>query len=103
VSPCPGGAARTWPRRSSPGIAASVSTSTVRRRLAEDAIKPWRYQSWIFITDPNFAAKASRVLDLYDRVWDGKRLSANDYVISADEKTSMQARCHPSMPRARPG
>ena len=58
------------------GIAASVSTSTVRRWLAEDAIKPWQYQSWIFITDPNFAAKAARVLDLYDRVWDGKPLSA---------------------------
>ena len=82
------------------GIAESVSTSTVRRWLAEDAIKPWQYQSWIFITDPNFAAKAARVLDLYDRVWDGKPLSANDYVISADEKTSIQARCrcHPSMP-----
>jgi len=82
------------------GIAASVSTPTVRRWLAEDAIKPWQYQSWIFITDPNFAAKAARVLDLYARVWDGKPLSANDYVISADEKTSIQARCrcHPSMP-----
>ena len=81
------------------GIAASVSTSTVRRWLGEDAIKPWQYQSWIFITDPSFAAKAARVLDLYDRVWDGKPLSANDYVISADEKTSIQARCrcHPSM------
>jgi hypothetical protein len=81
------------------GIAESVSTSTVRRWLAEDAIKPWQYQSWIFITDPSFAAKAARVLDLYDRVWDGNPLSANDYVISADEKTSIQARCrcHPSM------
>ena len=79
------------------GIVASVSTSTVRRWLAEDAIKPWQYQSWIFITDPHFATKAARVLDLYDRVWDAKPLSENDYVISADEKTSIQARCrcHP--------
>jgi len=30
-------------------------------------------QSWIFITDPNFAAKAARVLDLYARVWTGNR------------------------------
>jgi hypothetical protein len=82
------------------GIARSVSTSTIRRWLGEDAIKPWQYQSWIFITDPNFAAKAARVLDLYNRVWDGKPLSANDYVISADEKTSIQARCrcHPHLP-----
>ncbi len=74
--------------------------SPVRRWLAEDAIKPWQYQSWIFITDPNFATKAARVLDLYDRTWDGKPLSQNAYVISADEKTSIQARCrcHPSVP-----
>ena len=82
------------------GIAASVSTSTVRRWLGQDAIKPWQYQSWIFITDPDFAAKAARVLALYNGVWDGKPLSANDYVISADEKTSIQARCrcHPCLP-----
>ena len=53
-----------------------------------------------FITDPDFAAKAQRVLDLYDRTWDGKPLGRNDYVISADEKTSIQARCrcHPTLP-----
>jgi len=40
------------------------------------------------------------VLNLYDRVWDGKPLGPNDYVISADEKTSIQARCrcHPTLP-----
>jgi len=61
---------------------------------------PWQYQSWILITDPNFAATAAPVLDLYAQVWDGDPLSANDYVISADEKTSIQARCrcHPSTP-----
>ena len=82
------------------GICASISTATVRRWLSEDALKPWQYRSWIFITDPDFAAKANRVLDLYDRVWDGKPLGGNDYVISADEKTSIQARCrcHPTLP-----
>ncbi len=80
-------------------IAASVSVSSVRRWLSEDAVKPWQHQSWIFISDPNFAAKATRVLDLYARVWEGKALTARDYVISADEKTSIQARCrcHPSL------
>ncbi len=84
----------------STGICASVSNSTVRRWLSEDALKPWQHQSWIFITDPNFAAKAARVLDLYARTWDGKPLGTNDYVISADEKTSIQARCrcHPTLP-----
>ena len=82
------------------GICASISASTVRRWLSEDALKPWQYQSWIFITDPDFAVKAQRVLDLYDRTWDGKPLGRNDYVISADEKTSIQARCrcHRTLP-----
>ena len=54
-------------------LVASVSASTVRRWLAEDSIKPWRYRSWIFPRDPAFAVKAGRVLDLYARVWDGHR------------------------------
>lgn len=84
------------------GICASISPTTVRRWLFEDALKPWQYRSWIFITDPDFAAKAQQVLDLYDRTWNGKPLGDNDYVISADEKTSIQARCrcHPAL---RPG
>ena len=30
------------------------------------------YQSWIFISDPDFEGKAQRVLDLYAQVWGGK-------------------------------
>lgn len=74
------------------GIVASISGATVWRWLSADAIKPWLYRSWIFPRDPNFAQKAARVLDLYQGLWQGKRLRANDYVISADEKTSIQAR-----------
>ena len=82
------------------GICESISPSTVRRWLSEDALKPWQFQSWIFITDSNFEPKAQRVLDLYQRMWDGKPLGCRDYVISADEKTSIQARCrcHPTLP-----
>ncbi|MFJ2722719.1 IS630 family transposase [Streptomyces sp. NPDC087437] len=78
---------------------ASVSTSTVRRWLDQDAIKPWQHRSWIFITDPDFRPKAARVLDLYARNWHGARIGADEYVISADEKTSIQARCrcHPTL------
>jgi hypothetical protein len=85
------------------GICAAVSAPTVRRWLAEDAIKPWQHQSWIFIRDPDFAEKAARVLDLYQRRWQDRRLDAREYVISADEKTSIQARCrcHPSLPPGR--
>jgi hypothetical protein len=45
-----------------------------------------------FPRDPNFAANAGPVLDLYERIWEGGPLGANDFVISADEKTSIQAR-----------
>lgn len=73
-------------------IVASISGATVWRWLSSDAIKPWTYRSWIFPRDPDFAEKAGRVLDLYQGVWNNKQLSADDYVISADEKTSIQAR-----------
>src|SRR5260370_1334188 len=71
------------------GIAGAISASTVRRILAADTIKPWQYRSWLFIRDPDFAAKATRVLDLYARVWDGVPLTGDEYVISSDEKTSI--------------
>lgn len=76
-----------------------MSASTVRRWLGQDTLKPWQYRSWIFITDPDFRPKAERVLDLYARTWQGKRLGDDEYVISADEKTSIQARCrcHPTL------
>lgn len=81
------------------GIAPALSASTVRRWLAQDALKPWQYRSWIFITDPDFRAKAERVLNLYVRTWQGEPLGADEYVVSADEKTSIQARCrcHPTL------
>ena len=74
------------------GIVARVSDMTLWRWLAEDAIKPWRYRSWIFPRDPDFSHKAGKVLDLYEGFWEGKSLCSRDYVISADEKTSIQAR-----------
>lgn len=74
------------------GIAASISGATVWRWLAEDAIKPWRYRSWIKPRDPRFAEKAGRVLDLYHGEWGGNPLDPGDFVVCADEKTSIQAR-----------
>ena len=84
------------------GIVAAVSASTVRRWLDADAIKPWQHRSWIFPRDADFAFKASRALDLYGRIWDGKPLGPDDYVISADEKSQLQAlhRRHPGLPPA---
>lgn len=81
------------------GLAAPVSVSTVRCWLHEDAIKPWQHRSWIFPRDPDFAAKAARVLDLYARTWGGRQLGDEEYMISADEKSRLQAlsRRHPGL------
>jgi DDE superfamily endonuclease len=82
------------------GVVVFISAATVWRTLRSDAIKPWLHRSWIFPRDPDFAAKAAVVLDLYARVFDGRSLGKREYVISSDEKTSIQARCrcHPSLP-----
>ena len=71
------------------GLVASISGSTLWRWLHEDAIRPWYHRSWVFPRDPDFAAKAGRVLDLYDRQWQGEPLKPDEFVISADEKTSI--------------
>jgi transposase len=78
----------------------AASASTIGRWLAADALKPWQHRSWISVRDPEFAAKAAPVLDLYAGIWDGQPLGAGDYVLCADEKTSIQARCrcHPTLP-----
>ena len=74
------------------GIVATISDSTIWRWLNEDAIRPWQHRTWIFPRDPQFAFKAGRILDLYERVWEGTPLKKNEFVISADEKTSIQSR-----------
>jgi DDE superfamily endonuclease len=79
-----------------------ISRSTVWRMLATDAIKPWRYKYWIFPRDPHFAERAGPILDLYAGRWQGQPLGPKDHILSADEKTSIQARrrCPPSLPVA---
>jgi len=68
-----------------------ASASTIWRWLHEDAIKPWQTRSWIFPRDPDFAWRAGRALDLYERLFEGKRLRPDEYVICADEKSQLQA------------
>src|SRR5215218_4348042 len=84
------------------GIAEHISGVTVWRWLSEDAIKPWQHRSWIFPRDPDFAAKAGRILDLYAGRWEGERLHPGDYVVCCDEKPSIQARArtHATLPAA---
>ncbi|MGH3292596.1 MAG: IS630 family transposase [Trebonia sp.] len=80
------------------GIDPAPSPSTVRRWLSQDALKPWQHRSWIFPRDPRFAVKASRVLDLYQREWEGQPLGGDEYVLSADEKPGVQARMRIHLP-----
>jgi hypothetical protein len=84
------------------GLVAQISGTTVWRWLSADAIRPWQHRCWIFPRDPHFAEKAGVVLDLYQREWQGKSLKDDEYVLSTDEKTSIQARarCHPTTPPA---
>ena len=84
------------------GIVAQVSGTTLWRWLSADALRPWQQRSWIFPRDPDFASKAGRILDLYARLWDGEPLQSFEFVISADEKTSVPARRRkqPTLPAA---
>jgi hypothetical protein len=63
------------------GIVAQISGVTLWRWLSADALQPWRHRSWIFPRDPRFA------------------LGPDDFVVSADEKPSLQARRrkHPTL------
>lgn len=85
--------------RSRAALGRPVSRSTVWRILRADALKPWQYEYWIFPRDPHFAAKAGPILDLYAGFWEGQPLRPTDHILSADEKTSIQARDrrHPSL------
>ena len=84
------------------GIVAQISGTTLWRWLSQDTLRPWRHRCWIFPRDPNFAAKAGPILDLYQRRWKGAVLAPRDYVLCTDEKTSIQARrrTHRSLPPA---
>jgi transposase len=83
-------------------VSTPVSASSLLRILAEDPVKPWRYQSWIFPRDPDFEAKARVILDLYQGFYQGKPLGAGDRILSFDAKPSIQARgrIHASLPSA---
>jgi len=81
------------------GIVAQISGVTLWRWLSADALQPWRHRSWIFPRDDQFAEKAGPILDLYARTWNGTRLRPDEFVLSADEKPSLQARKrkHPTL------
>lgn len=84
------------------GVVAQISGLTIWRWVRADAIRPWAHRSWIFPRDPEFAAKAGPVLDLYHRRWRGQPLGPRDFVLSADEKTQIYLRT-PRAPITAPG
>ena len=79
---------------------APVSVTSLLRILAENPVRPWQYQSWIFPRDPDFAAKARVVLDLYQGFYGGDPLGPGDRLLSFDAKPSIQARgrIHQTLP-----
>lgn len=79
-------------KRAQEELGKPIGRTTVWQILDEDAIKPWQYEHWLFPRAPDFFAKASVVLDLYQGYWQEERLDPFDQVISSDEKTSIQAR-----------
>jgi len=85
------------------GVADALSVSSVLRILAEHPVKPWQYQSWISVRDPDFEAKAAVILDLYQGLYQGTPLQPGDRVFSVDAKPSIQARgrCCPTTAAAR--
>jgi transposase len=81
---------------------APVSVTSLLRILAENPVKPWQYQSWIYPRDPDFAAKAAVILDLYQGLYGGEPLQPGDRILSFDAKPSIQARgrIHETLPAA---
>jgi len=71
-------------------IVTDISASSVWRLLHQDALRPWYYRAWLFPRDADFATKAGRVLDLYQRLWQDQPLGPQDYVLCADEKSAIQ-------------
>ena len=83
-------------------VSAPISVSSLLRILAENPVKPWQYQSWIYPRDPDFAAKAQVILDLYQGFYQGEPLGPDDRILSFDAKPSIQARSriHATLPAA---
>jgi hypothetical protein len=76
--------------------------TSLLRILAQNPVRPWQYQSWIFPRAPDFEAKANVILDLYQGSYGGKPLGPGDRLLSFDAKPSIQARgrIHQTLPAA---
>jgi hypothetical protein len=68
-----------------------MSYSTLWRILHRDALRPWLQQQWLFPRDPRLLEKATPILELYQRRWQGAPLGPREFVLCADEMTGLQA------------
>jgi transposase len=79
-----------------------ISASTVGRWLRSERLRPWRYHSWQHIYDPaSFFQRARPVLEAYAQA--RVLLQAGTWLVSLDEKTSIQARAGEQPPRPAQG
>ena len=46
-----------------------------------DLVQLWQYRSWIYPRAPDFEARATVILDLYQGFYQGKRLQPGDRVV----------------------
>ncbi|HEY1348504.1 MAG TPA: IS630 family transposase, partial [Ktedonobacteraceae bacterium] len=75
-----------------------ISASTVGRWLKAERLRPWRYHCWQHIHDPvTFLQRARPVLEAYAQAQ--ALLHASTWLVSLDEKTSIQAREGEQPPR----
>lgn len=75
-----------------------ISASTVGRWLKAERLRPWRYHAWQHIHDPvAFLQRARPVLQAYAQA--RALLQAGTWLVSLDEKTSIQAREGEQPPR----
>lgn len=76
------------------GAVTGIAVSTLCRWFASEKLKPWRYHSWQHILDPKaFLERARPVLQFYAEA--KTLLEQGIWLVSADEKTSIQARQRP--------
>jgi len=59
-----------------------MPVTSLLRILAENPVRPWQYQSWIYPGAPDFAAKATVILDLYQGFYQGEPLGPGDRMLS---------------------
>jgi len=80
------------------GVVPAISRETVRRILADHALKPWRHHLWLHPRVPRDAAFFATVAALCELLT--RPLAPGEVVLSVDEKTSLQPRPrrHPTRP-----